>query len=672
MCGIFGVSASESSGIDTVEQLKIFELLAGFSESRGKDAAGFAYRTDEDLKFCKYPYPPSVMLEEKTYLDAAKDLGKRKGGKFAIIGHSRMGTNGVELNNENNQPVNSNGMVLIHNGIIVNHGELIDNLDDDKRYSGELDTLIIPQLIKKYSDETDSLLKGVSDTYSDIYGMASIAVLFENRDNLLLASNNGSLYYCRSVVSKAFIFASEFSFIEKAIKKSGLNSTFRVEDIRQLLPGTSGLLDFEDYNFELSTDSKENFCNIKEFNKDLKVEDISPEMAEYNKIEVETTAEIVSSNGFAGYFDDCAEKIGELKKCSRCLLPETFPYIHFDNNGVCNYCHSYQKKEVKGLEALKEVLQPHRKCDGRPDCLLPFSGGRDSSYVLHLFKKDLGMKPLAFSYDWGMITDLARRNQSRMCAGLGVEHILISADIKKKRRNIQKNVLAWLKRPELGTIPLFMAGDKQYFYYSDLLKKENELDVVVMGENYFEKTDFKTGFTGAKQSEKGFMAYHISWANKLKMCSYYMKNFLLNPSYLNSSLLDTAGAFFSIYMTDHSYINLFDYIEWDEELVNSTIIDGYQWETEPGYPSTWRIGDGTAPFYNYIYYTVAGFTENDTFRSNQIRAGLISREEAMKLAAEENRPRYEAIRWYCDTINVDFEKAIKTIHSIPKLWGGEK
>ena len=63
---------------------------------------------------------------------------------------------------------------------------------------------------------------------------------------------------------------------------------------------------------------------------------------------------------------------------------------------------------------------------------------------------------------------------SHECAvSLGVEHILVSADIRRKRENIRKNVSAWLKRPDLGTIPLFMAGDKQYFYYSKLLQKQN-------------------------------------------------------------------------------------------------------------------------------------------------------------------------------------------------------
>lgn len=110
------------------------------------------------------------------------------------------------------------------------------------------------------------------------------------------------------------------------------------------------------------------------------------------------------------------------------------------------------------------------------DCLIPVSGGRDSCYSLHYVVKELGLKPVAYTYDWGgMVTDLARRNIQRMCAELKIEHILISADIGKKRKNIRMNVGgAWLRKPNIATIPLFMAGDKHFFYYAQLLKKTNE------------------------------------------------------------------------------------------------------------------------------------------------------------------------------------------------------
>ena len=278
------------------------------------------------------------------------------------------------------------------------------------------------------------------------------------------------------------------------------------------------------------------------------------------------------------------------------------------------------------------------------------------------------MNPIAFSYDWGMITDLARRNQARMCGKLGVEHILISADIRKKRANIRKNVLAWLKRPSLGTVPLFMAGDKHYFHYSNLLMEQNNLELSVLGENLLETTRFKSGFCGIKPRFDNERTHTLSASDKIKMVLFYGKEYLLNPAYLNSSIFDTLTAFRSYYVIQHQTLNLFDYLLWEEDKIEDVIIRGYNWETDPGTPTTWRIGDGTAAFYNYTYYFVAGFTENDTFRSNQVREGLLERDKALLRAHEENEPRWESLKWYCDTIDIDFEKTIATIHNIRTLY----
>ena len=56
------------------------------------------------------------------------------------------------------------------------------------------------------------------------------------------------------------------------------------------------------------------------------------------------------------------------------------------------------------------------------------------------------------------------------------------------------------------------------------------------------------------------------------------------------------------------------------------------------------MGDGQTAFNNFIYYTVAGFSEYDNFRSNQIREGLISRDEAIRLAEEDNKFKYNTLK----------------------------
>ncbi|MBV6446056.1 MAG: hypothetical protein IFNCLDLE_02343 [Ignavibacteriaceae bacterium] len=360
--------------------------------------------------------------------------------------------------------------------------------------------------------------------------------------------------------------------------------------------------------------------------------------------------------------------IRQLKRCSKCILPSTFPGIDIDSLGVCNFCRNYEAVPLKGETKLKDLIDKIGAKKGEFDALIPFSGGRDSSFLLHFLKRELGLNPIAFSYDWGMMTDLARRNQSRLCGSLGIKHIVISADLRKKRENIRKNVVAWLKKPHLGMIPLFTAGDKHYFYYVNKLMKAYNISVVFMGENRFERTDFKTAFTGGRQKNSGYMAYDIDLLNKVKLISFYLGQFLINPKYLNLSLADTIIAFISFYLSPRKYENLYDYIKWDEELINRIITEEYGWETDPGTLSTWRIGDGTAAFYNYIYYMVAGFTENDTFRSNQIREGVLSRGEAIKKSEIENQPRWESIRWYCDTIQINFEDTIEAINKIKKLY----
>jgi hypothetical protein len=325
--------------------------------------------------------------------------------------------------------------------------------------------------------------------------------------------------------------------------------------------------------------------------------------------------------------------------------------------------------QPKGADALAGVADSFRgKQGGGYDCLVPFSGGRDSSFALHYLVKELDMRPLAFSYDWGMLTDLGRRNQSRMCGALGVEHILVSADIRKKRENIRKNVTAWLKRPHLGTIPLFMAGDKQYFYYTSLLMRRNELRLSIMGENMLETTRFKTGFCGIPPHFSNNRTYSIPLADKLLMMLFYGKEYLLNPGYLNTSLLDTLDAFRSYYLIKHENLNIFDYLAWDEQAIEHTLLDGYDWETDPGTCTTWRIGDGTAAFYNYIYLMVAGFTENDTFRSNQVREGMITRDYALERVTTDNSPRWDSLQWYCNVIGIDWQEAISRINRISPIF----
>jgi glucosamine--fructose-6-phosphate aminotransferase (isomerizing) len=357
-----------------------------------------------------------------------------------------------------------------------------------------------------------------------------------------------------------------------------------------------------------------------------------------------------------------------LKRCSKCILPETMPFINFDQNGICNYCNNYKiRNQPKPLSELLKLIQPYRKNNDISEVIVPFSGGRDSCFGLHLITKELGLKAITYTYDWGMVTDLGRRNISRMSSELGVENIIVAADIKQKRENIRKNLIAWLNKPHLGLISLFTAGDKHFFRYVETIKKQTGINLNLWGINPLEVTHFKNGFLGIPPD---FHEDHVYLNGMQKQINYHKNRFKAmsrSRLYFNSSLWDTlSGEYYRSFKTKKDYFHIFDYWRWDENEVNKTL-ENYDWELAPDTNTTWRIGDGTAAFYNYIYHKVAGFTEHDTFRSNQIREGQLSRVEALKLIEDENKPRYENIKLYLDILNLDFKNIIEIINNIPSL-----
>jgi asparagine synthetase B (glutamine-hydrolysing) len=658
MCGIFGI-ITKSNHITNDHLDKITSKLFILSETRGKEASGIAFIEPDKVNIYKEPISASKFIKTDKYSELFSSFKKSQGAK-ALIGHSRMVTNGTEEDQRNNQPVYKNRIVCIQNGIIVNEDEIWKSLEGKKKREYIVDTECINAIVSNSFDNDGTMHTALTAVFDTIKGATSTAIFHKDYNQLGLGTNNGSLYISEN--EDFIIFASEI-FILNEIQQF-INKKF------------TNLLKINSQHIGPHKHYIITINNVKGYKEDLN--NIPSELKQERTINIfdRKGQHDVNINTLNADADEKLlqtiewDKINALKRCSKCLLPETFPFITYNEKGVCIYCQNHKPLEYKGEEALEKLVSKYRSNSNQLDCIVPFSGGRDSSYAIHYIKNELNMNPVAYTYDWGMVTDLARRNISRICGELGIEHILISADIRKKRENIGKNVSAWLKRPHLGTIPLFMAGDKQFFYYANQLQKQFNIDLLIFGMNRLERTDFKVAFTGINElkDKNSTKHYNMSLAKKLKMIGFYGKEYLLNPAYINSSLIDTMFGFFSYYMIRQDYYTFFDYIKWEEGLVNNTIIDKYDWEVDPTTKTTWRIGDGTATFYNYIYLKMAGFTENDTFRSNQIREGLITREQALKEVEYENQPRYETIKWYCNAIGIDFNKAITAINNAKTLY----
>jgi glutamine---fructose-6-phosphate transaminase (isomerizing) len=201
------------------------------------------------------------------------------------------------------------------------------------------------------------------------------------------------------------------------------------------------------------------------------------------------------------------------------------------------------------------------------------------------------------------------------------------------------------------------------------LRRQTGIELSVWAFNRLERTCFKTGFCGVRGRHVKGSIWQMSLWDRARLGAYYARQFLTNPAYLNGSLLDSACAYFSYYLLPHDYFWFFNYIPWDERVIDETLDREYGWETASDTGTTWRIGDGTACFYNYIYYTVAGFTENDTFRSNQVREGILTRAQALARVERDNVPRYESIRDYAETVGIDFGEVLRVVNTMPKRFG---
>ena len=98
------------------------------------------------------------------------------------------------------------------------------------------------------------------------------------------------------------------------------------------------------------------------------------------------------------------------------------------------------------------------------------------------------------------------------------------------------------------------------------------------------------------------------------------------------------------------------------------MIRQYGWETAPHTENSWRIGDGYTTFINYIYFAMAGFSEFDTFRSQQIRKGIISRDTALRLVAKDNEPDMGILYEFAQQEGINLEEILTRINTAKKLY----
>ncbi|GAF95903.1 unnamed protein product, partial [marine sediment metagenome] len=116
--------------------------------------------------------------------------------------------------------------------------------------------------------------------------------------------------------------------------------------------------------------------------------------------------------------------------CTRCILPETFPGITFNEAGVCNHCQRFETFFATEKQKLKYQLKLagmiETSGDRIPQILMAYSGGKDSTYTMWLLKQKYGASIKAFTFDNGFISPMATENIKRVCDRLDIEHFNVT------------------------------------------------------------------------------------------------------------------------------------------------------------------------------------------------------------------------------------------------------
>lgn len=154
-----------------------------------------------------------------------------------------------------------------------------------------------------------------------------------------------------------------------------------------------------------------------------------------------------------------------LKRCKRCHLPETYETIEFDGEGICNVCRSTEHKSTidwSERKRLLDALVAKYRDKGDYDCIVPFSGGKDSTFQLYYLVNEYKLKPLVVRFNHGFMRQTIERNNERTFKKLGVDVIEFTPNWKIVKRVMleafrRKTDFCWHCHSGIYTYPLRIA-----------------------------------------------------------------------------------------------------------------------------------------------------------------------------------------------------------------------
>ena len=300
--------------------------------------------------------------------------------------------------------------------------------------------------------------------------------------------------------------------------------------------------------------------------------------------------------------------------CSHCVLDTSDPHITFDENGVCDQCRDYENNIVPSLNWEKKKIEFDEivakiKEDGKGrdfDCLLGMSGGVDSSYMLHLAVKELGLRPLVFHVDGGWNSELAVNNIQVMIEKLGLD--------------LYTEVINWeeMKALQIATFKTgtpYLDGPQDGAFIGTVYKfaEKHKIKYILNGYNY--SSEFCS--YPAKYyyfSDPRFSRYVIK-----KLCDNPLKTYPVTSVFYRKLYMQ--------YIKGVKLVKLLTYFPYDKEKAKSLLVKEYGWKP---YPQKHFESRFTKFFESYWLPERFGFDPRRVQFSSLILAGQMTREEALK------------------------------------------
>lgn len=324
----------------------------------------------------------------------------------------------------------------------------------------------------------------------------------------------------------------------------------------------------------------------------------------------------------------------ELRRCTKCILPETHETIVFDGEGVCNICRQHDYKRSIDWSAKKAELDEliaRYKGKHDYDCIVPFSGGKDSTFTLYYLVKEYQLKPLVVRFDHGFLRPNLIDNTTRIIRSLGVDFHQFTPNWKVVRKLmlqalLEKGDFCWHCHTGIFSYPMWVA-------------LRFHIPLVVWGEPSAEYTAYYSYEQPEEVDEKRFNRY-INLGITAEDMLVRMEGGV-DPRDLKPFSYPPLRELRSI---NYRSVCLGSYIAWDVKQQAGLIQRELGWTGDqvenvpPGYEYE-KIECFMQGVRDYIKYLKRGYTRPSHLASLDVRNGRMERADALELAR-----RYEGRR----------------------------